>query len=227
MDKFILDNLPISINMDLLFKRLNIEQEDDDAETIRKMVGEAVSLGKPKAIYGPAYIESRGDDYVVIEGEKFTSRVMAVNFEKAHKVFPFIATCGAELENWSRSINDMLEQYWADQIKELSLFSAIEGLNVHMRDNFLSGETSAMNPGSLEDWPIKEQAGIFRLLGDTKKSIGVELTDSYLMLPVKSVSGIVFPREGSFESCQLCPREKCPGRRAPYDRELYDRKYRR
>lgn len=36
------------------------------------------------------------------------------------------------------------------------------------------------------------------------------------MVPVKSVSGIFFPTEIKFESCQLCPREVCISRRAPY-----------
>ncbi len=46
------------------------------------------------------------------------------------------------------------------------------------------------------------------------------------MVPTKSVSGILFPAEESFASCQLCPRENCPNRRAPYDPELFDRKFR-
>jgi hypothetical protein len=52
------------------------------------------------------------------------------------------------------------------------------------------------------------------------------LTESLLMVPVKSVSGIVFANEEEFASCQLCPREDCPGRKAPYDPGLYERKYR-
>ena len=51
------------------------------------------------------------------------------------------------------------------------------------------------------------------------------LTDTFLMVPIKSVSGIFFPTEVSFESCQLCPRENCIGRRAPYDPALV-KKYR-
>jgi hypothetical protein len=39
------------------------------------------------------------------------------------------------------------------------------------------------------------------------------------------VSGILFPTEETFASCQLCPREDCPNRRAPYDAELFERKY--
>jgi len=45
------------------------------------------------------------------------------------------------------------------------------------------------------------------------------------MVPLKSVSGIYFPTEIKFESCQLCPREVCRGRVAPYDPDLV-KKYR-
>ena len=47
------------------------------------------------------------------------------------------------------------------------------------------------------------------------------------MSPIKSVSGILFPTEVTYENCQLCPRDLCPGRRAPYDKALYERKYRK
>jgi len=74
-----------------------------------------------------------------------------------------------------------------------------------------------MAPGSLVDWPIEEQAPLFKLLGDVENSIGVKLTDSLLMLPAKSISGIYFPTEVSFFSCQLCPRQRCESRKAKYD----------
>jgi predicted transcriptional regulator len=53
----------------------------------------------------------------------------------------------------------------------------------------------------------------------------VRLTESFLMLPTKTVSGIFFPTEATFESCQLCPREECPNRRAPYEQALYESHY--
>jgi len=36
-----------------------------------------------------------------------------------------------------------------------------------------------------------------------------------------SVSGIVFPTETEFESCQVCHREDCPGRKAPFDETVW------
>jgi len=74
-----------------------------------------------------------------------------------------------------------------------------------------------MAPGSLPNWPIEQQKPLFELFGDVQATIGVKLTDSLLMLPAKSVSGIYFPTETSFFSCQLCPRERCDSRKAKYN----------
>jgi hypothetical protein len=65
-------------------------------------------------------------------------------------------------------------------------------------------------------WPIEQQRSLFALFGDVEALIGVALTESYLMLPTKSVSGVYFETDQSFISCQLCTREACPGRRAKY-----------
>jgi len=48
----------------------------------------------------------------------------------------------------------------------------------------------------------------------------VRLNESLLMTPSKSLSGIYFPTEIPFYSCQLCPRKKCPSRKANYDERL-------
>lgn len=87
------------------------------------------------------------------------------------------------------------------------------------------GGTSTMAPGSLGDWPIQQQKPLFQLLGDTEAMIGVRLTESFLMLPSKSVSGIWFPTQTRFESCQLCPGQRCPNRRAPHAPELFEKRY--
>jgi hypothetical protein len=75
-----------------------------------------------------------------------------------------------------------------------------------------------MNPGSgdADVWPIQQQRELFSLLGDVQGELGVSLTESCLMVPNKTVSGLIFPTEIDFESCQVCKRKDCPNRRAPY-----------
>ena len=227
MDAIILDNIPFEIDTEALLRRMRVDPVGPDADTIKRMAEDAVSVARPKGLFGVAYIESRGDETVVIDGVTFTSRVLRVNLDKAGRVFPFLATCGTELNEWSETFSDMLEYYWADVIKELALRIASEVVKERLIERYRPGKTSSMAPGSLENWPITEQGPMFDLLGSAAESIGVHLTDSFLMIPNKSLSGINFPTEWDYDNCRLCPREVCPSRRAPYDKNLYEREYNR
>jgi hypothetical protein len=162
----------------------------------------------------------------VIDGIRFSSRVLRVNLDQAHRVFAYLATCGVELQDWANLLSDPLEQYWANAIQEMVLRAATQAMNAHIVQHYQPGRTAAMAPGSLGEWPLPEQRPLFALLGSGTEVVGVRLLGSLLMTPTKSVSGIRFPTEEHFESCQLCPRSECPGRRAPYDETLYERKYR-
>lgn len=69
----------------------------------------------------------------------------------------------------------------------------------------------------MADWSITEQRALFDLLGDVDGLLGVRLTENFLMLPRKSVSGLLFPSDRPFVSCRLCDKSDCPGRQVPYD----------
>ncbi|MGI6776882.1 MAG: vitamin B12 dependent-methionine synthase activation domain-containing protein [Acetivibrionales bacterium] len=225
MDFVLLDDIKFKADLNQLFKTLRVDESGEDAQAIKRMVDEAEAIARPKVLYKVAYIESKYPDSVIIEGIKLTSRVMSVNLKDVHRVFPYVATCGTELENWSTSISDILENFWADAIKVQALQQAMKCFDQHVEQNLSPGKTSNMNPGSLKDWPISEQKSLFQILGDVKGLTGVSLTESFLMTPIKSVSGIKFPTETGYENCKLCPRENCIGRRAPYDKDLYNKNY--
>jgi hypothetical protein len=221
----ILDPLAYEPNLPALMKRVRVKEGSAHAAELADLLEEALSLARPRAMYMVAYIHQRGDDFVDIEGCRFDSRVLRVNLDKAYRVFPYLATCGEELQIWADSKQDLVLNYWAEAIKEQVLYTAIRAAHEHLETHYQPGETASMSPGSLADWPIQQQQTLFQLFGAHSAAIGVRLTDSMLMLPTKSVSGIRFPSEDSFESCLLCPREGCPGRRAVYDPELYDQKF--
>ena len=226
MNLVTLNDIPFKPDLGSVLRKLRVKEGTGSANEVEQLLREAQAVAKPKVLYRVAYVEQRGEDSVQVDGQTFKSRVLRVNLEPVHRVFPFVATCGTELDEWSSSIDDMLQSYLADTIKEMALRSAIRALSEHLQQRFRPGRMSRMNPGSLGDWPIYEQRKLFALLGDPEGAIGVRLTDSLIMVPLKSVSGIWFATEADFASCQLCPREKCPGRRAAYDETLYDRKYR-
>ena len=226
MDSVILKNLPFQIDLPELMRQMRVKENSSYVDHLKRLVDQAVTIANPKAIYRLAFIEEKGDDYAVVDGVRLTSRVLRVNLADAQRLFAYVTTCGTELEEWSRQIDDMLQRFWAEAINEMVLHSASQALGEHLLQVYQIGNTSTMNPGSLADWPLAEQRKLFSLLGNTAETIGVQLTESLLMLPTKSVSGIVFPTEETFASCQLCPRDACPNRRAPYDQDLFDKKYR-
>jgi hypothetical protein len=225
MSTTVLDQIPVELELSKVLKYIKMTEDHPEAPSIAELVKQAQTIARPEALYKEAYIETRTDESIVAEGITFRSRVLAVNLQNAHRFIAYVVTCGQELETWAQEIPDLLMQYYAERINELVLRQAVEYLNRHLETTFHMGKTAHMSPGSLEDWPISEQKPLFQLLGDTEATIGLRLTDSFLMLPIKSLSGIRFSTTVDYENCMLCPRENCPGRRAPYDPHLYARSY--
>jgi hypothetical protein len=219
----VLTQIPVEFEMEEILARLHVAPEGEDAKQVAAVVAWAKSVANPKAVYEIGYVDEKTPEGVTINGTTFASRVLRVNLDTAHRVFPYIITCGTELENAPSITGDMMEFYWLDELKHVALGAAYAYMQKHLQKKYRPGNVSHMAPGSLEDWPITQQTQLFSLFGKPEEMIGVRLTETFLMHPTKSVSGIMFPTEVNFESCQLCPREGCPGRRAKYDKELWQK----
>ena len=221
----IITNIPVELNLDRICSELHVSPGGEDAKDLADLIERVAAGVNPKAIYDICYVEGRTAGTVTINGVTFTSRVLRVNLDQVHRVFPFVVTCGRELEHVPGVDGDPLREYWLDHLRIAALRAAGERVRAHIEATYQPGRTSSMSPGSLADWPITQQTQLFALLGDVEGAIGVRLTESFLMLPMKSVSGMHFPTEISFHSCSLCPRKDCPGRSAPYDDHLWAERY--
>jgi hypothetical protein len=232
-ENIILDHIPFLVSLSELSLRLHIRKGSAQEADLQNLLRQAEVIARPKAMFRIAFIEETRLDQVIIDGVVFTSRVLRTNLSQHHRSFPFIATCGRELDAWAHSYSDILMRFYADTIQESALRGAINHLKAHILSLYLPEistqpgglQLSEMNPGSLEDWPIDEQKVLFTLLGNVDGTIGVSLTKSMLMKPIKSVSGIYFTSQESYANCQLCPRGSCTNRTMAYDPTLYERKY--
>ncbi len=220
----LLDNIPLTVDVDDVLRRVHIPRENSQAKRVEELLRLAKTFINLRAVYEVSFIDYKNDDVVEIGGVRFESRVLRVNLDPVERVFPYIVTIGGGLEEKAGSLGDIMDRYCLETIGDVSLGAGREFLEKHLQDTYRLGQLSRMNPGSIEDWPITEQKQLFSLFPDRGNSIGVTLTDSLLMIPRKSISGIYFPTEVMFYNCQLCPRPKCVGRKAPYDAEL-ERKY--
>jgi len=219
----VLTEIPYSLDTTALMAQLQIDPSSEDAEDLDELVRTAERIGRPRAIYREAFVEAKGEDTVRMAGVTFTSRTLARNLASVERVFAFVATCGREVHDAASAERDFVKAFWWDAVKLRMLTAANQHLSEHLKTRFRLGKTSTMSPGSGDAtvWPIEQQVQLFRLIGDVGTEIGVELTDSFLMVPNKTLSGIRFPTEVDFRSCQVCHREECPSRNAPFDEALW------
>ena len=215
----IVDLNNVNISLYEVCRRLHMDPDSGKGE-IQPLIDMATTLIEPRALYDVRFIEAKLEDSVMVDGVRLESRVLRKNLDQVERIFPFVITLGSGLGDKQAKTADLLENYYLDTIGNVALNSAREQLKRRLKSRFALEKISFMAPGSLPDWPIEQQAPLFKLLGDVDSSIGVKLTDSLLMMPAKSISGLYFPTEVSFFSCQLCPRERCESRKAKYSPKL-------
>jgi hypothetical protein len=150
--------------------------------------------------------------------------MLRVNLAPVQRVFPFLVTCGREMDQAAPPGDDLLQEFWWDLIKAELLGVARQQLTDDLDRRYRVPRTSAMYPGSGDAsvWPIEQQRELFALLGEIPEQLGVELTETCLMIPNKTISGICFATEVDFRSCQVCQRPVCPNRAAGFDQTLWD-----
>ena len=198
-------------------KLLSLANEEFSDE-LADMIDEAIPFADPVVLFGICPVTAEKNQ-VQVNGITIPSEIAFDKLHGKNRCFPYICTCGTALEKWSKQYaGDLLSEYWADEIKKYFLMRIRVEMNTWLKEQFKTGgHLASLNPGSIAAWPISGQAELFAVLGGrefVRERIGVIYTDSFLMLPSKSVSGIAFESETFYENCQYCPIENCPGRRA-------------
>ena len=222
MNPHVLDDFPVELSLEKTLERLKLDEGRSRTLGVEDVFKTAAVLIHTRAIYGVAYVSKCSLGKIEIDSIEFRSRVLAKNLERIERVFPYVLTIGDSLENTARSSESMTRRLVLETVGDLALGSGLEHVQRHISEQYGLETTSNMGPGQL-DWPIEQQRELFSLLGHVKDAIGVTLTGSLMMVPRKSISGIIFPTEETFISCQLCQRNKCPSRKAPFDRALSEK----
>jgi hypothetical protein len=214
----VIENIPVRLDADKVVKGLRIRRNVEYfRDKLASLIETIAPVMNPKAVYSVSFVDKIEGDRVTIGDTVFTSKVVRMNLEKVGRVFPYIVTAGVELDDveLSKGQSAML----LDQIKNVVVTRANLYLRNLITEKYGIKKLSSVGPGRLDEWPITQQRELFSHFGDNVDRIGVSLTKTCLMVPVKTVSGLLFPSEAGFESCELCSREKCMGRRAAFNHE--------
>ncbi len=211
----IVDDIPVRLKADQVRGSLKIGRGTPYAE---RKIGELIDciepVMRPKAVYTESIVVQTGLDTVAVDGHVFTSRVLAKNLADQERCYPYVVTAGRELDGVE--LPEGHSPMLLNLIKNVVVEKAYRYTRALIAERHGVERVSGMSPGHL-DWPLEQQRVLFDLLGRGVEGIGVSLTDAYLMVPVKSVSGILFMSETGFVSCRVCSQPRCMGRRTGYD----------
>jgi hypothetical protein len=214
--------IPVQLDIKEVEKRVTgAKTTPRQSEMIKEIAEAAIKIARPLGLYKVARVKNIGEDKVDLDGIIFNSKVLNKLFTGSDTVIAFIVTEGKELDEFPLARGDMMKQFYLDTVKTLITANAVQYLRRYVTEKYGLPKNALMNPGEIEDWHIAEQRPLFSLFGDVEKQIGVKLTGGGVMRPIKSRSGIIFPNETGFETCQLCLQARCPGRRCKFEPELY------
>jgi Methionine synthase I, cobalamin-binding domain len=127
----------------------------------------------------------------------------------------FLCTAGAlftDLTHHFNSRGDLLEAYIVDAIGSLTVEKAMDKIQHDLKLKAAVWQMEISNrysPGYCE-WHLSSQQALFGLIGENPS--GVSLTDSCLMQPIKSVSGIIGIGKTVTRKeygCVVCRNENC------------------
>lgn len=204
-------------------RRIRIQLYEGMEEEIDDFLVRTLPLIRPKALFREVVIHRNRKDRgfcFQAEDQCFDDPVTEEHLKDLDRIFPYIATCGNELEDLAASSGDMLEVFWMDALKQMSMDRAFSSLMAHIKTVYSLDKIYSLNPGSdtcREGWDLENQKILFALLPGAEENIGVSLTASLLMKPNKTVSGIFFRSDRDYVGCRDCGNINCPNRRVIHD----------
>jgi hypothetical protein len=189
---------------------------------IDEYVEHAPHLIDPSYSYVIKDIERVQGSTIVIEGWIiFESQVLAQLLEQCHKVAVFLVTIGEHLEEMAYQLAKdrlvlqatVLDAIGSDAVERVADFVQDRIGGMASAQGLVTSER--LSPGYC-DWDIGQQKKLFRAVD--WNSAGIRLTKDCLMIPRKSISGIIGigpsnSNVGNYNLCKACREHDCQSRR--------------
>jgi hypothetical protein len=209
----------ISFDRTLVYKMLRLNQ-DEENDLYHQII--ATEIEKARGLF---QIEG---GYQLVDGllvEKETiyiedkllkvGRNIAAYLKKSEKVAIFACTAGKGIEIHSRKLmadGHLLEGYISDVIGSVVVETAMDKIQQNLSEEMFSLGFTISNrysPGYC-NWDVSDQKALFSFLPD--RFCSIQLSESCLMSPIKSVSGIIGIGKNipfSDYACETCNNMTC------------------
>jgi hypothetical protein len=216
----VLNDIPVHLDVSIVMQGIKFNVANKRIETeLRELIEIVLPVVHPKVLYKVAEVTEVDGKRLGVNGFDFTHHVPSLNFSHGERVFPYVATCGLEIET-IKFPADLMKGYCLNLLKNVILMqTTVKYFEEYLKQTYMLQEVSRIGPGEAMG-DTSQQKNLFSLLGDVEGNIGVKLSGHNMMLPEKSSSGIYFETTVRIESCQLCPNQ-CNNRRGSYNPDLF------
>jgi hypothetical protein len=195
-----IDPETLQIKAENILESLEVPPDKADnylTDTIGRLIEVCLDICSPAACYtffqDPVFVPGNGQ--MSVQGITFfPGKMVASALKKSDRIAFFIVTAGERVELHSKKLireGCSLEGLIADLIGSEIAEEAAEKVHQRIGSEMAARGlriTNRYSPGYC-NWPVSDQQSLFGLMGGN--CCGVKLTKSSLMLPIKSISGIV------------------------------------
>ncbi len=185
---------------------------------IREILSKSENLVRPEggySLFKNINIDRENKITVIGDVELGTKSIVTRHMDKSGLIAVFACTAGAEISWLASEYNKKghtVHAYIADSIGSIVVEHAMDKIQEHLKS--LMDEqglkiTNRYSPGYC-GWELKEQSKLFGLLPEN--FCGISLSDSMLMKPIKSVSGIIgIGKDVTYDhyTCNYCKDVNC------------------
>jgi len=140
-------------------------------------------------------------------GKTITSYLIGIDY-----FCVFVTTAGHEYNEYKnklRTDGELVKEFIADSIGSVIAEACVNKISDELSQKINLNYTYPYSPGYC-GWQLKEQQILFSMLPDNP--CGIELTDSFLMMPIKSISGIIGLGKDITQKaygCSICENTNC------------------
>jgi hypothetical protein len=217
--EIIVDPFSLDINREQIFQELGYAENaipECFSEQIDEILRSYPGLCDIRAAYRIVDVTAHKDHGLLINNILFDlNKIIAFQLKGSGKLAIFICTIGAKMENWCSQLfseGDGVKAHFVDTIASAAIEKATDILHDHIEQKMLEiglSVTNRFSPGYC-GWSVSEQHLLFSFF--PHGSCGIKLTESALMIPRKSTSGIIgvgssVKREPYF--CDRCANKDC------------------
>ena len=182
----------------------------------------AVTIPRFEYFYCDGNLLLEKEELIVGDTTFRIGKIIARQLRGSEKFVFFTATAGMEYENLQHQLsaeNDIVKIYLADCIGSVIAEKTADYMEEILQkdlDEIEWKHTNRFSPGYC-GWHVREQSLLFPLFPNSHPC-GIQLTSSNMMVPIKSVSGVIGlgkqVRKLEY-TCGLCSYEQCYKRKRP------------